>query len=197
MTKPQLLTNELVERFGERLAMLGAPAATAAEPGLPPDEAQTLVAPLNISLPLEARNWWGWRNGVSPASGRAAMMLSRWEWLSLADAVAECKVLRAMAREVEELPYEQIWADGWLPVCREKGSVVLDTAVRDDGPCPVRIWWPDAPDAPPVLPSMGELVLLWIEAIDSGVWSYDRAGDNWILDDAHLNRWAAVKFGAI
>jgi cell wall assembly regulator SMI1 len=194
---PQLLNDELLTQFGERLTRLGVPAIAAAQPGLTAERIESLLAPLGLSLPTEVRTWWGWHDGVAEARGPAATALLSWRWFPLTEAIAFCGELRRMAAEIDEAPSQTFWGDSWLPVCGEQGPVVIETDVPDEAPCPVHIWWPEDPAAPAVLPSLGELILLWIEAIDCGVWCYDRTAERWACDHAHLSRWAAVKLGAL
>jgi hypothetical protein len=48
----------------------GAPIVDHLQPGLSDEQMDELTAPLGLSLPVEARRWWGWHDGVDPASAR-------------------------------------------------------------------------------------------------------------------------------
>jgi hypothetical protein len=65
-----------------------------------------------------------------------------------------------------------IWRSEWFSIAMGLATVLCDCAVVGVQPTPVRVL--DLPEnlepAVPVLPSMGALIELWIEALDRGWW---------------------------
>jgi hypothetical protein len=201
-TSPRALDAELLAELDRRLRERGVPAIGAAQPGLSEEAINEIVAPLGLSLPREARLWWSWHNGVQPDAGPGPREIGPTrKWLPLEEAAEECGRIRKMVREARDprdpRPIESIWSSSWLPFVQSNGVYVIETAVPDDAPCPVRVHWFDEPETPPDLPSLGALVSLWIEALDRRAWSYDRQGDHWTVNHDILMTWPAAKRGLI
>ena len=78
-TAPQL-TVDLLEQLAERWRRQRAPITEALSPGLDEEEMDALIAPLGLSLPVEARVWWGWHDGVAAkhAHGAATVVGTGW-----------------------------------------------------------------------------------------------------------------------
>ncbi|MDQ6915721.1 MAG: hypothetical protein M3155_07925 [Actinomycetota bacterium] len=195
MNSPRILDVGLLAEFEARLRDQGAPAIDAAQPGLSEEAMQALVAPLGLRLPHEARVWWGWHDGVARDAGDAAREIGpRRKWLLLQEAVEECTTIRKMNADVwgtDPAEAEVRWSSSWFPLVHSEGLVVIDTGVPDEAPCPVWVRWFDERPGPPHLPSIGDLVAVWIDAIDRGAWRYDREGDHWVSDKDRLEPWVA------
>ena len=61
---PILLDRAVLAELESRWQSQGAPIVSALRPGLSDDEMDRLTEPLGLSLPREAREWWGWHNGA-------------------------------------------------------------------------------------------------------------------------------------
>jgi cell wall assembly regulator SMI1 len=197
-----LLDDDLFAEFERCLREQGVPAIEYAQPGLEDEAIQALANPLGLSLPREARRWWQWHNGVAPAAGAGPREIGPGrKWLPLEEAVEECRGIRQMIKDNRDphdrRPIETVWSPVWLPFVHADGLYVLDTGVPEDAPCPVLVHWFDEPEAPPDLCSLGELVALWIEAIERGAWRYDRSEDHWTVDHAVLDNWRPSRRGIV
>jgi hypothetical protein len=108
-----LLDSELLEEFARRLRAQGVPAMDAARLGLRETEMQALVAQLGLTLPYEARVWWGWRDGVPKAAGAVARRIGLFSWIPLQEAIDECVITRSLiasgARDDPRNP-EDLWS---------------------------------------------------------------------------------------
>ncbi len=134
-------------------------------------------AEAGLSLPAEARRWWGWHDGAEPQppGGPAEVGPDR-AFLPLADAVRECRRLRELSWEVVPVDAEPDWKASWLPLDNSKIPNLIDCAVSHEDPVPARSFSVENPSAGlPGVRSIGALVMVWIEAVDCGAWAYNRA----------------------
>jgi hypothetical protein len=186
------LDADLLQALESSLRAHGVPAVDYAQPGLSEHEMAERVKPLGISLPLEARLWWGWRDGVPFDAGTGPQEIGPGiKWFPLDEAVAECESTREMLAAIHGPDHE--WSRHWLPLVNGDGRLyVTDTAVAEAEPCPVHVYWFDQGATPADLPSIGDLVVLWIEAIARGAWVYDRGADHWTVDQSVLYPWPAA-----
>ena len=196
-----ILENDLLAELERRMRQFGIPAVEAAQPGLTPAQMDVLTTPLGLSLPVEARRWWAWRNGVPQTLGPRYRELGPGRlWMPLEEAVGECERIRQMiakAAETDPRTPEQLWSSSWLPIVQYDGLYVIDTDGPADAGCPVRVHWFDEPEAPDDFASISELVLLWIEALDLGRWIFDRHREEWSVNPEVLGDLAAARRGAV
>ena len=68
MTAP-VLTADLLETLERGWARQSAPVMEHLRPGLSPERIDDLTAPVGLRLPVEARIWWGWHDGVDVRLG--------------------------------------------------------------------------------------------------------------------------------
>jgi hypothetical protein len=159
-----MLGEDLLAEFEQRLRSHGVPAIDAAQPGLGTEAINAAVSPLGLSLPREARVWWGWRNGVArEAAARSREMGPGRHWLPIEEAATECARIRdlvAQAAAADSVLADALWSPTSLPLVHYEGLYVIDAAGSDDGACPVRVHWFDEPEAPNDLGSIGDLVSL-------------------------------------
>jgi cell wall assembly regulator SMI1 len=179
VTAAPILTEDLLEQLAERWRTLRAPIATSLRPGLADNEIDALVAPLELRLPHEARVWWGWHDGtetglISHGIGNHIVPLQ------LAQAVARYRELLQVAAEVtaddETFAPGDYWRHEWFPFAApRRADLACDCAVPEGAPTPIRHVEFELPaqSQEPVAPSLGAVVSLWIEAIDSGAWTFD------------------------
>ncbi len=153
----------MLERFDGQLRALGAPIVDAWAPGLGDEEIDAILLPLHIDLPEEARVWWRWHNGTREDTSTSARHL--WHrWPCSLQAAAEDY---ASGREA----MKHLWGlEQLLCPAVEKVMIYFHCAGPHDEPAP--IYTQNDIEAPrEVLPSIGDLVLAWLELIDQGVWT--------------------------
>jgi hypothetical protein len=132
-------------------------------PGLSDEEVIAAAAPLGLTLPEEVLLWFRWQNGTDHAS---VVLASAFE--SVAGAVERTEIHRRF-----EVPHD------WLAVMDNQPYVFFDCG---GGPtAPAAVWYYDLDRGLPSRPkfeSIGEMVSLWIELIDSGdlIWFTERSG---------------------
>jgi hypothetical protein len=82
-----------------------------------------------------------------------------------------------MVAEDEESPR---WRLTWLPINASESAIALDCSGPFDDPVPVFSFFPEGAsyEEPAAASSMGDLVEMWIRAIDSGAW-YCRTKQRW------------------
>jgi hypothetical protein len=194
---PRLLDDILLGELEQRWRDQGAFVAGALRPGLSDAEMDALTEPIGLRLPAEARRWWAWHDGAwpqVPGLDVAATLGPVREFRPLASAVRDCQEMREiMYEDQDEDDPTADWKHGWLPIDGNKWPTVLDCSVPFDAPVPVRFYFIEDPTAgQDGVGSIGELVTVWIQAIDCGAWSYDRAGDQWRYDYSRLDPQLAV-----
>lgn len=172
-----VLSEDLLEEQALRWRRQGMAIATSLRPGLSDDEIDELTSPLGITLPREARIWWGWHDGAfgpDPDRGNTELGPGRL-FSSLADAVGNTNSVRDIMRGVDgEL--DPAWRSSWLTMNWGGDTTVFDCGVGFDEPVPVRSYRFEEPEAGATgVPSIGTLVTLYIDAFDRGAWAYDRS----------------------
>lgn len=162
---PTLLDDDRLSAFELRLTRVGAAIVDQWAPGVPDSRIDELLGPLDIDLPGEARVWWGRHNGAAAGASRArTMVLPARQALSLEQAVDACLSFCQMGDELYGMPE----ADKHLPLLGGRPDVFLDCNGGRDAPASV--YSQNDPTDPPrlVLASLGELVTIWTELLDSG-----------------------------
>jgi hypothetical protein len=99
-------------------------------------------------------------------------------FLPLGEAVASCERIRRILEQVHGDTWGE-WGRDWLPLNAYENPTVLLCRGSSDGAVPVRPYRFEGFRDPPMLRSIGELVRLYIRAIDVGLWSYSRELDRW------------------
>ena len=185
MGQVPLLGRRLVEELGARWRAVHAPVVDRLRPGLADAELDALMEPLGLRLPMEARVWWGWHDGVEATSVRLSRereIMPALEFHPLAEAVDRCWTWRRISRGWhDDAPGEQPdpwWDDAWFPItdAGQAGIVACDCSVAAGEPTPIRCVLPPEPGSPtaePVFASLGELVQGMIDAFDAGAWRYE------------------------
>ncbi len=176
MTEPRMLTEAQIERLTAALRIGGAPVVDRLAQGLTDDEMDEIVAPLHISLPVEARTWWGCHNGSLPVDGdgsQSTSLSAAWWWAPLEEAAEHCRLVR----ELDDDP-DKFWLASWLPIVVGDGELAIETAVGPGAPSPVHLVDFEGDelhghDHVPVLPSLGALVAVWTTALVGGATWYD------------------------
>jgi hypothetical protein len=190
-----LLDGPLLVALESRWRGQGWPGLERRRRGLREKEIDAATSPLGLRLPLEARRWWGWHDGLSvaPDMPRKDHELGGpgFVYLTLADAVDVYTRMRGIAKELaatsgpDTIEADGLWHPMWFPVTEAShgGIVACDctdpTAMRT----PIRaVHWKNVVLGKIRARSFGEMVTWWIEAIDSGAWRYDAEVAAWRYD---------------
>ncbi len=185
MSLPPTLTPALLDELEQRWRTLGLPLLDRLRPGLTDAEIDTLVAPLGLDLPEEARTWWRWHDGIDleGATGNGwTFGPDRRPFGPLAAAVGECERLRTMAGELADPSAGRDetywWSPTWFPLTTGGKPLVCDCAVAGRV-TPIRIYDTHVETFhKPRADSFGQVVTWWIEAYDNGEWQF--VADQWI-----------------
>jgi cell wall assembly regulator SMI1 len=190
--RPAMLTPNLLDELEQRWRDQEAFIATALRPGLSDEQMDELTAPLEITLPAEARLWWRWHDGAnaSTVDGVAGQFgPGDFVFLPLARAVQQCEEIRGVLSSRWTDGFGPEWQHGWLPITYHSNPRVIDCGGNFEDPVPAR-WFSFEEQGfgdHQGVASMGELVQLWIRTIDSGGWSYNKDERVWERDRAKLD----------
>jgi hypothetical protein len=163
---PQLLTPELLTRFDHALHAAGAEIAQSWRPGLNDAEMDALAEAHGIVLPDEARAWWRWHNGTTP--GSTAELTPGRVPLTLQSTLENFVELRDVIRDVED-------AEARLKPISDAPWIYFACDVPRDAPVPIYVGDHGA-ESVLALPSIGELVAIWIDLIETGVYRVEDDG---------------------
>ena len=162
--------------------------ARSLRPGLSDGQIDEIAKPMGISLPAEARRWWGWHDGafpLAPGRGPAEVGPGR-PFLPLKEAVRVSMEIRGIMGGIWNGTLDPDWKHGFISLDGTELPPVIDCGVAFDQPVPVRAFpFQDPQAATRGTRSIGELVQLWIDAIDAGAWRYSRETENW---EYHLDK---------
>jgi cell wall assembly regulator SMI1 len=125
---PVLLTEELLEGLAARWRAQGMPIADALRPGLSDDEIDRLTAPLGLTLPREARTWWGWHDGAEFNVRGSSNIGPLRVFEPLSVAVHATAQTREMMRGADGV-LAPMWQESWLRMSASEGVVVIDCGV--------------------------------------------------------------------
>jgi cell wall assembly regulator SMI1 len=177
----RLLDDAILRELEERWRQVGAFIIRALRPGICDSEMDRVTAAVGLRVPNEARRWWSWHDGAEPqVSGIAAELGPGRAFLSLRASVRERGRLQQLLGVASGGSGDPDWRDSWLPIDAHKRPIVFDCGVGTNDPVPVRSFFMEDADAGAKgVASIGELVLVWIEAMDCGAWSYNRAAERW------------------
>jgi hypothetical protein len=177
------LTQTALEGFEGALRRAGAPVDEYANPGISEDEIAETLAEIGIAPPVEAKVWWGWRNGVHwegseslPGPFRDAASVTR--------SVKRFRSARHNAELVaapDDLSADDLWHPSWLPIIDSRHAVAIDCAVAFGEPSPVLLVMHEdrATFDKPRAGSLGEAVALWTAALDAGAYVWSEKAKRW------------------
>ena len=172
---PTLLSLSLLDEFESRLRAEGLVAVRSLASGLTDAEIDALTGVHGIELPEEARVWWRWHNGSHAKVGDPAWYFLPFRQIfTLEYALSEYADERCLMREANE-------PEALLRPVGEKPVIHFCCAGVRDEPVPIygRLDWASPPSLR--LPSIGELVLTWLEYIDRGLFDVGADGA-WRVD---------------
>ncbi len=186
--QPPILTLDLLSDLWDRLTRLGAPVVDAAAAGLSQARIEELVAAEGLTLPEEAATWWRWHNGTSEGvcyydgfPGRS--ICPGHELIPLEEALDVRRLKRRVAEAAasRDMDAEDGYRTAWLPLIRYSGSAIVCDCASAGPAAPlhrVSFGNVDFETAKvPVSPSIGQMVVLWIGAMDAGLWRYNPQAD--------------------
>ena len=183
-TPSVILTEDLLEQLAARWRAQRLPIIESLRPGLSDAQMDELTEPIGLILPREARTWWGWHDGAS-TDGQGSSNLGPGRLFSpLSDAVRATAETRDMMRAPDgEL--DPTWRYAWLRMASGGERTVIECSVGFEEPVPARYYRPEEPETGAKgVPSIGALVLLYIDAFDRGAWTYDPDRRVWCGDPA-------------
>jgi len=190
-----VLTEDLLSRLEGRWRSQDAPLLASLQAGLDDDQIAEAVRPLGLRLPVEARIWWRWHDGVPVEAIRFTTERTvgpRLDYLPLAEAVRTYRTMVELARKAVEAPAglpahmaeaTYWWHPTWFPIAPTGAGGVLacDCSVEEGEPTPIHFvdWGKNESFFEPAAASFGEMVGWWIEAFDIGAWNYDPKYERW------------------
>lgn len=170
---PRILDDDLLTAFESRLRGIKAAVVEHWAPGLPHPRIDELLAPRGIDLPDEARVWWGRRNGaVAGAPSAAIEIIPGHDVWSLEEAAAASAEFGVMGDELYGMPE----IAKHLRFVGNDPMIYVDCNGPRDAPAPIYAQndWTEPPRR--VLPSIGELIAIWIGLLDDGVFTMNPDG---------------------
>ncbi|WP_445149519.1 hypothetical protein [Baekduia sp. Peel2402] len=172
----QLLDDQVLDEFTRALTSANAAITRNWAPGLSDAEIDALLQPHSLDLPEEARRWWRWHNGyLEGTRPPKADIMPRRVLIGLEETLA-------FYAETKDTDRDVYGADRWLAPVSDVPRLWFACNVAIHEPVPIYMQ-EDVDDPEPVLPSIGELVKLWTELIDTSVFTADANGDwEWDFD---------------
>jgi hypothetical protein len=163
-----VLDDDLLAAFEARLRHVGAAVVEHLAPGLDDERIDELLEPVAIDLPAEARTWWRWHNGtLRSAPPTATEIIPYRDLVSLQGAIGTFTALAEAQVEVFGMPE----LAKHLQLVSEQPTIYVDCNTRAEAPAPIYSQ-NDHTDPPRVaLPSMGELITIWMQLIDDGIFA--------------------------
>jgi cell wall assembly regulator SMI1 len=185
MSEPARLTEAMLDELAMRWRQQGAAILHSLRPGLSEQAIEASVSGLGLSLPIEARVWWGWHDGTESTVNAYAIGLDT-VYLQLGRAAELYGEQRDVALQVADgasgLTADDFWRPHWFPFAVASRPVLAcDCSVPEGALTPIYAVDYEFVDESktPVADSLGDLVSLWIEALDAGAWTYNRELHRW------------------
>jgi cell wall assembly regulator SMI1 len=185
--------------FEDRLAREGVPVVANMRPPATDEVLRHLESETGYAVRGEPLTWWQWHDGIrdpEPSVPRSMLRLaslqlggSAYTPLTIEEALRSwaerIRFARETAEDAEAEGYEFEHADSWFPIgVSEHGSeLLIELEVGQSGESAVRVWeWSDPEGQARVRSgSMAEMVELWNDALERGLWRY-RPGQGWEKD---------------
>ncbi len=194
--EPRVLDEELLAEYEEKLRQQGVPVNDWDCAGIPPQEQHEIIDALGLRLPAEAQTWWSWHNGC-PGYGLSKLAAPIGEkLLTVNDAVDIYREYRDIVERHAEPDVPELanpddrWNPAWLPITGRQTPIVIDCADPDSAITPLRrINLEYVQESKEVAAaSLGQMIVWWIDAIDSGAWRWDREAERWVVDAYRLDQ---------
>ncbi len=186
-----MLTEQLLDRLTTTWRAHGVPVEEALAPGRAVASFTSDDGEWQVELPAELRTWWAWRDGynegwdgrwiIGPSLQHMSSTYSRAHWQKMLRMAGDAARRGPEGSALAEPDYW--WRPSWVPLASDgSGYIVADCDLGDPGVAPIRRieWGPDLDvTASPRTESFGQLVEWWIEALELGLWTYDRETKKW------------------
>lgn len=157
---PRRFDADLAADFERALRSVNAAITKAWAPGLADSEIDALAASRGLDIPEEARTWWRWHNGVTPDTRGP-----QWDLVPSRSLLDLSSVLELYDSDLRAQRQEGL--SGLLKPVADSPWIFFRCDGGRDEPVPIYVGGHGETDRL-VLPSIGELVIVWIDLIDSG-----------------------------
>lgn len=183
-----MLTEQLLDRLSATWRTHGAPIEDALAPGRTVESFTSDDGNLHVDLPEELRTWWAWHDGASPGAlgphlTAYSSTKSREWWQTMMAEAASMAANANMPDGTELADPGHWWQETWVPLAGNAagGEQVADCGLGPSGVTPIRLVdWHHEDRLPPATNSLGQLVEWWIEAIELGIWTFDKDRGMWV-----------------
>jgi hypothetical protein len=201
--EPPVLDAALLGEYEARLRDQGVPLENWGHAGITPEQQHRALRALGLRLPGEAQTWWSWHNGC-PGYGLAKLATPIGEKLLNIDEAVDVYreyrdiVVRHAEPDIPELANpDDRWSPSWLPITGRQTPIVIDCSEPETDVTRLRcINLAYVTESKEIgAQSLGQMVIWWIGAIDSGAWVWDRSAEQWIVDAHRLD--SAFKMSAL
>lgn len=183
MTDAPILTGDLLAELEAALGQQDPELVARLAPGLDDQDIDELMRPRGLTLPEEARVWWRWHDGLTWSTVDGRIFGPGFQLLPLEAAVREYTSRLEQAEELaKEIPNITFWERPWFPlVGAGTGLFIFDCSGDPAAPAPISFYHVEeaGEDGRPPARSVGEMVAWWIDALERGVWYYDRELGGW------------------
>lgn len=186
-----MLNEQLLDRLSATWRAHGVPGEEALAPGREVSSFTSDDGALHVELPAELRTWWAWHDGcvedwqgTRPIARSLRLMSSaqsRGWWQRSMELAKDAAGPAPAGTPLADPDYW--WRSSWVPLFSDgSGYLVGDCALGGPDVAPIRRieWGPDLDVvARPRTDSFGQLIEWWIEALELGLWTYDRNMKRW------------------
>jgi cell wall assembly regulator SMI1 len=191
-----MLDAQLLDRLSATWRAHGAPIEDALAPNRTVEFLTSDDGTLHVDLPEELRTWWAWHDGAT--KGRRPIhswmmgpnltpMSSTWsrDWWQtmMAEAATMATTVATDMPGTEMADTDYWWRETWVPLFSNGvgGTLVADCGLGPAGVTPIRLVdWHHEKRLPPATASLGQVVEWWIEAIELGIWTWDKDRGMWV-----------------
>jgi len=183
MSEIERLGSDQLAHLERLLAEQKAPVVQRFQPPVSRAALTEVEAYLELPLPNELRQWWGWHDGTDIERSELAVEGSigpSFRFLRTERAIQFSREGRELAEKAAPEEPDSLWLSSWLAI-GSGGRVACECAVDIDAPVPILDVDYHHTDVPGTVAarSFGEMVSWWIEALESGAWRYNIERNRW------------------
>jgi cell wall assembly regulator SMI1 len=186
-----VLTSESVTEFDRALAQRVPAVRACLQPGATDAHVQAELLAIGLESPQELLLWWSYFDGpVEPCNIRPFEMLPGLEFLSISTAARAYRRLREIGAETagagpsDAMHPEDIWNPRWIPIfgILSGGEIIVDCSDGATEPCPLRVSYPDDPDAQLLASNLGTFIADATAWLNAGTHHFDADRGRWPLE---------------